>query len=376
MFTKEINFDRFVRGLILVAGFTLAGWGIHSLSSVLLPFAIAWVLAYMLFPVVRFFQFTCRLRFRILCIFLTLLLVTGMITGLLWLAVPPFIDECSVLKDAIVRYVEQGSHNASIPVVVQEFFRENIRQEDFAQFLNEQDTRQFFENLLPKLGTVIWKTANMIIGLISWGITLLYLIFLLLDYERLSTDWLRFVPRKNRAFARALAADVANGMSGYFRGQALVALLVGIGFAVGFYLIDFPMAIGLGIFIGLLNLVPYLQMVAILPAIALALLKAAETGQNFWVILLGAFVVFLVVQSLQDLVLVPKIMGNIMGLSPAVILLSLSVWGYLLGFLGLIIALPFTTLLLSYYKRYVVREELEEPGSETLPTDSAADSPD
>ena len=103
MFTKEINFDRFVRGLILVAGFTLAGWGIHSLSSVLLPFAIAWVLAYMLFPVVRFFQFTCRLRFRILCIFLTLLLVAGMITGLLWLAVPPFIDECSVLKDAIVR---------------------------------------------------------------------------------------------------------------------------------------------------------------------------------------------------------------------------------------------------------------------------------
>ena len=62
------------------------------------------------------------------------------------------------------------------------------------------------------------------------------------------------------------------------------------------------------------------------------------------------------VQSLQDMVLVPKIMGKAMGLKPAIILLSLSVWGSLLGFVGLIIALPLTTLIISYYKRYVLKE--------------------
>ncbi|MDE7408357.1 MAG: AI-2E family transporter, partial [Muribaculaceae bacterium] len=64
--------------------------------------------------------------------------------------------------------------------------------------------------------------------------------------------------------------------------------------------------------------------------------------------------VYIVVQAIQDLVLTPKIMGKAMGLNPAIILLSLSVWGSLLGLLGMILALPMTTLLLSYYERYVI----------------------
>ena len=66
--------------------------------------------------------------------------------------------------------------------------------------------------------------------------------------------------------------------------------------------------------------------------------------------------VFLVVQAIQDMILTPKIMGNAMGMNAAVMLLSLSIWGSLLGFVGLIIALPLTTLLISYYKRYVLKE--------------------
>jgi predicted PurR-regulated permease PerM len=145
-------------------------------------------------------------------------------------------------------------------------------------------------------------------------------------------------------------------MNNYFRGQLLIATLVGVLFAIGFTIINLPVAIGLGLFIGLLNIVPYLQIIGIVPTTILVLLKSAETGQNFWVILLSAFIVFCVVQSIQDLILTPKIMGKAMRLNPAVILLSLSIWGTLLGFIGLIIALPLTSLLLSYYKRYVVKE--------------------
>ena len=72
---------------------------------------------------------------------------------------------------------------------------------------------------------------------------------------------------------------------------------------------------------------------------------------------MGCFIVFLVVQGTQDLFLVPKIMGKAMGLNPAVILLSLSIWGSLLGIVGMIIALPITTLLISYYKRFVLNNE-------------------
>jgi predicted PurR-regulated permease PerM len=69
--------------------------------------------------------------------------------------------------------------------------------------------------------------------------------------------------------------------------------------------------------------------------------------------------VIVVVQIIQDMILVPKIMGRVMGLNPAVILLSLSVWGYLLGMIGLILALPLTTIILSYYHRFILHDESE-----------------
>ena len=88
-----------------------------------------------------------------------------------------------------------------------------------------------------------------------------------------------------------------------------------------------------------------------------AMLKAADTGQNFWVVFGLAFLVFCVVQVITDMVVTPKIMGKAMGLNPAILLLSLSVWGALLGFIGLIVALPLTTLLIAYWQRYVTREK-------------------
>jgi predicted PurR-regulated permease PerM len=79
--------------------------------------------------------------------------------------------------------------------------------------------------------------------------------------------------------------------------------------------------------------------------------------------MLPVAVVFAVAQTLQDMVLVPKLQGKAMGLSPWLILLSLSVWGKLLGFLGLLLALPMTMLCLAYYRRYLRRASGSDPGS-------------
>lgn len=114
------------------------------------------------------------------------------------------------------------------------------------------------------------------------------------------------------------------------------------------------MGILLGFFVGLLNLVPYLQLIGLIPAVVLAAIHALETGQSFWVVMGMTGLVFVVVQIIQDAVLVPRILGKAMGLSPAVMLLSLSIWGKLLGMLGLLIALPMTCLVLAYYRRLVL----------------------
>lgn len=208
------------------------------------------------------------------------------------------------------------------------------------------------------------------IGVLASFIILLYMFFILLDYEKLSQGWVKLIPKGNRTFAVMIADDVKHGMNAYFRGQALVATLVGILFSVGFLIIDFPLAIGLGLFIGILNLVPYLQIIGFIPTVLLALLKAANTGENFWIVLSLALLVFAVVQFIQDMILVPKIMGKLMGLNPAIILLSLSVWGSLLGIIGLIIALPLTTLILSYYRRFIIEEEKLHTSTSTSSTAS------
>ena len=185
----------------------------------------------------------------------------------------------------------------------------------------------------------------------------LYTFLILLDYEDINRGWPNLLPVRYRTFAKQVVSDVEVSMNKYFRGQALVALCVGILFSIGFLIIDFPIAVGLGMFIGLLNMVPYLQLIGFVPAILLAIVKAADTGQNFWMIMLLVLIVFAVVQIIQDTFLTPKIMGHVTGLHSAIILLSLSIWGSLLGILGMIIALPLTTLSINYYQKFVIRKE-------------------
>ena len=181
--------------------------------------------------------------------------------------------------------------------------------------------------------------------------------FILCDYEELKQKFQKLFPAGKRSVSREIFKDVEKAMNNYFRGQALVSLCMACLFAIGFTIIDFPMAIGLALMIGIMNMVPYLHTLALIPTLFLALLKAADTHQNFWLILLSALVVFIVVQIICDMFVTPKIMGKAMNLNPAIIFLSLSVWGMLLGFIGLIVALPLTTIVISYYKRYVLKEK-------------------
>ena len=360
MVKGEITFDRFVRGTLFVL---VAGAGVYLLnylSGVLIPFFVAWVLAYMLDPVVTFMQRRMFLRHRVAAVGVTFLLLLVVVGLVLSFVIPMIVAETIHLKNVTLLYLKQGAANSTIPALVENYLQNNVDRLKIEEWLQGDRLNDIVRDGLPRVWSLVSKTANVIVSIVSSLITLLYLVFILVDYERLRTGWLRFVPSARREFVKGLADDVTQSMNRYFRGQSLVAFSVGVMFSIGFLIIDFPMAIVLGMFLGLLNLVPYLQLVGFVPTLVLALLKAADTGENFWVIIAGALVVFAVVQIIQDAWLTPKVMGRIMGLSPTVILLSLSVWGYLLGIIGLIIALPLTTLIISYYKRYVVTSGLEE----------------
>lgn len=352
MKSNEITIGRFLRIVLILLAAGIAYVALDSLSGMLLPFAVAWLLAYFINPLVNFFQVRLRFKFRWLAMTAALALIAVILFGFLYLIVPSIVSELNSLATVFVAFLTENLKNTTIPEPVADFFRDVLNKEGIAELLQGAGGTDVFTVIGNRFSGVIEGTLNLVGGLFTACITLLYLIFILLDFERLSRAWKPYVPKKWRNIVGKLWGDLVGGMNQYFRGQALVALCVGILYSIGFVIIDFPAAIAFGIFIGFLNLVPYLQLVSVAPMVLLAVLKAASTGGDFWIIMLSACIVLLVVQVIQDMLLVPYIMGKRMNLHPAIILLSLSIWGNLLGLLGMIVALPLTTIILAYLKRY------------------------
>ena len=346
-----------VRSIITVLVLAVLYILIRRLSGVLLPFLISFVVAYMLAPIVKFFQETCRLKNRLLSILVTLLLISGIISGIVAALVPAISKQATSLSQSIKHYISQTD---SISYFSPEFnaeLKELIQGLDIKTLLQTNEVQEGIKKAIPVLSEWIGNGINALGGLAVAFVCILYIIFLLIDYEKITKNWLKYIPERFSATIQMLITDLDRNMNAYFRGQALVAGIVGILFAIGFQTIGLPMGIGIGLMIGVLNLVPYMQALGIPPCILLALIQASETGRPVWVTLLCLAAVFIIVQTIQDMLLVPKIMGDVTGMGPAWILLSLSIWGSLLGVVGMIIALPLTTLLVSYYKRFVLKIE-------------------
>lgn len=353
--SKEITFDKFIRWAGIVALVIAVLYITNYLSEVLLPFFIAWFFAYLLYPVVKFIENKLHVKVRAISILLAMGAAIAIVGGVIWLIIPPMIDQFDKLGEVLTRWVHQTTHTNNLTMLIKEWLQDN--QTTIERFLKSKDFSDALKTTMPKVFSVVSQTATVLMSIVASMITLLYMFFILLDYETLTANWVRIFPKKNRPFWSALMKDVERELNNYIRGQGMVALCMGIMFCIGFTIIGFPMAIGLGILIGIMDLVPYLHTFALIPTAFLAMLKAADTGQNFWVVFGLAVLVFCVVQVITDMVVTPKIMGKAMGLNPAILLLSLSIWGALLGFLGLIVALPLTTLLIAYWQRYVTREK-------------------
>ena len=363
LFRQEITFDRFIRGVLFVALLALFVAGLNWLSAVLLPFFAAWAIAWVLAPVVKFLHDRCYIRPRFVAVVLTLILAIAIAVGALWLIIPHFIEGVLHIKDALLRYLQNGGQNTQLPGWLQHLLQQWIGSLQLEEMLQQDNLLQMVRTSLPHVWNVVQSTANVVISLASSAFALLYLVLLLADYDHYATIWLQYVPRSQRTFLEKLSNDVAHNMRGYFRGQVLVALSNGVMFCIGFWLIGLPMPVGMGIFVGVLSFIPYIQVLGILPAALLSLLKMADTESSFWGLMALVLLVYVVVQVLQDTIFTPRIMGQIMGLSPAVVLLSLSIWGYIAGIIGLMVALPLTTVLLAYYKHYVLEDDLSEQTS-------------
>jgi len=417
--SKPYTFDRVVRMVLTASAVVVVILLLRYLSDVLLPFAAAVVLAYLFNPIVSWFE--TRTGNRGLAVGLTLGGV-GLIALLaLIVLIPLMVDQVSRFQDNVSRL--KGDLTASLHVrpapkpapspdadgdaeigpepgpaaekttlgwtELREGLKEYRAQADeltraerlkilahrvdgtligqgfvrLRSFLNSAEFNQFAIDLAKRLAASGWSivtfAVSVVLGLTGLIIVLLYLVFLLMDYREYAKTWHTFLPPDYRDSILEFLEQFDIAMRRYFRGQSLIALLVGTLMSIGFTIIGLPMAVPFGLCVGLLNMVPYLQMVAIVPGVMLAIVRAFEADSSIlWSVVL-LLLVFGVVQLIQDALLTPRILGKTTGLRPVAVMLGLFVWGKLLGFLGLLLAIPLTCLGIAYYRRFVLLHSAE-----------------
>ncbi len=372
---RRYDLDRVVR--ILIGAGVVIGllWLLRFLSDVLLPFAVAVLLAYLINPIVSVLE--RKIRSRTAATLITVLGCLIVLAGLVILAVPliggelaefgqmidqlrvdtPPLPDAKTLRTQFNAYVDAQENETVKRLLLK--LKEAIVSYDYEALALEAARR-----IAPGLWSLVSGVLTFLLGLTGLIIVLLYLIFVSIDYAKLSGEWHGYLPPKYRDRIVGFVDEFSHAMSRYFRGQFIIAATVGVLFAAGFWLIDLRMGILLGLGIGVLNMVPYLQSVGLVPAVLLGVMRGIEHGTSVgWSIVL-VLVVFAVVQTIQDGLLVPWIMGRQTGLRPVALLLSVFIWGKLLGFLGLLLAIPLTCLAFAWYRRFV----LGQRDAEAIPT--------
>ena len=360
---KKYDFDRVVRMVLSCLSIGVGIYIINYLSPVLLPFVVGFILAYILDPVVNFFQKKLHVHNRMISVILTLLLVVGLIWLALWLLIPYLIDEVTDMAKMLTAYAKSSLNVPFVPAAIHDYVRQYVDVEQLYSLLSKEQWMKLINQVATGTWSFVGGTLSVILNIVSWLIVLLYMFFVMLDFDKLSKAFKGAIPKKYRRTSFKVLGDVQHTMSRYFRGQALVSFFVGVIFAIEFYIIGLPMAIVFGLLIGVLNMVPYLQLISIPVAAFLCLVASVATGGSFWVLFGWTFAAYCICQVIQDMILIPAIMKSAMGLNPAIVFLSLSLWAYVLGFIGLIIALPLTTLIISYYCEYVLHVPYDPTGT-------------
>jgi predicted PurR-regulated permease PerM len=364
-------------------------WGLGKvldvLSPVIWPIAVAVIIAYLLDPVVGFFQKRGASRPKaIIAVFAIALIV---LTGLLACVVPPIVTETNQLAHRAPEYSQRLRARieewlANPPPVVQHFLHRDPPSpaiepatpalvgstnavvatpaeappptKDSAKL---ETAAGWIAAFLPKFG--LWIAAQVtrigsLIGVLA-GLALVpvYAFYFLLERHNIATKWTNYLPIRESAAKDELIFILSNINSyliAFFRGQVLVAMCDGILYAIGFLIIGLPYALLIGAAAVFLTIIPFLGAIVIF--IAAALIAVVQFGD--WVHPTMVLGVFLVVQALEGLLISPRIMGGRVGLHPVTILIAVMTGTTLLGgILGGILAIPLTAALRVLMFRYV-----------------------
>lgn len=361
------NIDRIMKLIIGIALTAAVVWLIGYLSHVLLPFFVACFIAYLLQPLVELNRRLTHEKGRVMASILTLVEVAVVITGVVYFFLPHVVNELDTLN-AIIHDVTSGKR--SLPkeyVNIINWIEHYINPNE----LKSQLAELHIGTLISKGTSLLNESLSVILDVLEWALTLVYVLFILIDYPQIVRGFKLIIPHKYRESVMVVVRNVQTNMDHYFRGQGYVAICAAVFYCIGFSIIGLPLAIPMGLLVGLLYMIPYFQYITLIPVAVICAIYSLNGDVTFMGLFGKSLLVYVISQSICDYILTPHIMGKEMGLNPAVILLSLSVWGSLLGIIGMIIALPVTSLIMTYYEQYISSPRTK-PTPPDPPTDPAS----
>ena len=358
------------------------------ISSVLLPLAIAGVIAYLLDPVVDWFQKKRGFKRQnsIILVFIIALLLVG---GLVASVVPPLIEQTTKLTSDFPRIVktfqdkvgsgpapnEPGdsqttSTNAPAMPDWFEAIRERVKK---IGFVNEEVIEKmsvFAVNTVSAVSTWLLEQLKKITSLFGFlaGLALVpvYVFYFLLEKRGINQNWTDYLPVHDSWIKEEIVfvlRSINDCLVVFFRSQVLVAMCVGVLLTAGFLAIGLKYAVLLGVIAGLLSIIPYLGVaLSIIPVFVLAMIQFVPDDGG-WLKPVLVLVWFAIVQAMEGLFISPKIIGDRVGLHPLTIIVAVMVGTTLLGgIIGGVLAIPLTAALRTVMFRYVWKDRVHASG--------------
>ena len=368
---------------LLATMFYGVAWVLDRLSPVLLPLAVAGILAFLLNPLVDFFEhkmsakvsrlfYNIRNPKRVKAIILVFIIAVGIVSTVTLVVLRTVVPDVIQLgKDVQIKQLEEGSrkwvikHRESSWGKFMQLNKVDVERIDFQNIIQANSTR------LEKLTSNGLADAISLIGMIA-GMALVpvYVFYFLLEAQTIQRKWSDYLPLKESKFkeeAVFVLESFNDCLVVFFRGQVLVAICVGLCLAIGFSIIGLPYGILLGLLAGIIGIIPYFGViVSTVPVLLLSLthgdqmgLFGNELGAYAPVAALGVCVLVL---FLEKTVIQPKIIGDRVGMHPVAVIISVLMGTTLVGgVIGGLLAIPVAMALRAVLFRYVwVKRELPD----------------
>jgi predicted PurR-regulated permease PerM len=365
------------------------------LQPILVPFAVAGVLAYLLEPGVEWLERRGLNRQRsVLLAFAVFILAIG---GLGWWVVVKLDDPTRHLAERVPVYYTKArqavldfsakiekdygitlpvhavpAESAATPAATAVNPKTGTDEFDFD--LQAFLSGDWVKTTLPKLPSMIWSFVKSSVGgflgvfgfLLSFIIVPLYLYYFLIESAKIQQSWSDYLPLRASAFKDEVVNclnEINTYLVAFFRGQLFVSVINGIATGIGLVIVglDFGLLIGLALCVA--GIIPYLGIALCwIPAVVIAAVQGGSAlipGDPWWVMPLVVTGVFALVQQIDALFITPRIVGEAVGLHPMTVIASVLVWGLLLGgLLGAILAVPLTASVKVLFQRYVWRARI------------------